>query len=223
VVPAAVLARIHALDTFIAANATSARAFLAAAGHPKPMREIAIAELDEHTSDARIPELLAPVRAGTDAGLLSEAGAPAVADPGARLVAQAHAEGIRVVPMVGPSAILLGLMASGLEGQRFRFHGYLPAQSPARRARLAEIERLSARYAETQVFIETPYRNDALIGDIIAACRDDTRIAIAASLTGEDESIRAACVRDWRTRPPLVGKRPAVFLLLAAPRGRPAT
>lgn len=215
VVPAATLARIRAIDTFVVENAKSARAWLAACKHPMPMREIAIAELNAHTPAAQVPALLDPVAAGKDAGLLSEAGLPAIADPGALLVAAAHARGIKVVPHVGPSSILLALMASGLEGQRFRFHGYLPAESTARRAMLAELERHSAKNAETQIFIETPYRNDALLADLIQSCKPGTRLAVAADLTSENELIRSDSVAGWRARTTTIGKRPAIFLLLA--------
>jgi 16S rRNA (cytidine1402-2'-O)-methyltransferase len=220
VLPAPVVERVRRLDSFVVENAKSARAFLSACGHPKPIREITMSELNEHTPVGAIAALLDPARQGHDVGLLSEAGAPAVADPGARLVAAAHAEGIRVVPLVGPSSILLALMASGLEGQRFRFHGYLPVPTEARRARLAQIERESAQADETQVFIETPYRNDAMLADILHACRDDTRLAIAADLTSPEEAIRMNTITAWRARPASLGKRPAVFLLLAAPRSR---
>jgi 16S rRNA (cytidine1402-2'-O)-methyltransferase len=215
VVPAPVLERIRALDSFVAENAKSARAWLAACRHPRPLREIAIAELNEHTPPVQIPVLLDPAAGGRDIGLLSEAGLPAIADPGALLVAAAHARGISVVPHVGPSSILLALMASGLEGQRFRFHGYLPAESAARRARVAEIERHSAKNAETQIFIETPYRNDALLADILQACRPATRLAVAAELTSPNEWIRSDSVEGWRAKSATIGKRPAIFLLLA--------
>ena len=164
---------------------------------------------------AQAPALLDAVLAGKDTGLLSEAGLPAIADPGALLVAAAHARGVTVVPMVGPSSILLGLAASGLEGQRFRFLGYLGAESAARRAKLVEIERHSARHAETQIFIETPYRNDALLADILATCRPSTRLAIAADLTAPTEWIRMDAIAAWRKTPVTIGKRPAIFLLLA--------
>lgn len=215
VVPAPVLERIRALDSFIVENAKSARAWLAACRHPRPLRELAIAELNEHTPAGEVPALLDGVAAGKDAGLLSEAGLPAIADPGALLVAAAHARGIKVVPHVGPSSILLALMASGLEGQRFRFHGYLPPESAARRAQLAELERHSAKNAETQIFIETPYRNDALLADILQSCRPMTRLAVAAELTSPNEWIRSDNVQGWRARTATIGKRPAIFLLLA--------
>jgi len=215
VVPAAALARIRTLESFVAESAKSARRYLAACGHPKPMREIAIVELNEHTAASEVEAMLAPLLAGRDVGLLSEAGVPAVADPGALLVAAAHARGIRVAPMVGPSSLLLALEASGLEGQRFRFVGYLPAESAARRAALIELERQSSRLAETQIFIETPYRNDALLADLVQACRPSTRLAVAAELTSEREWIRSQRIELWRSQPEAIGKRPAIFLLLA--------
>jgi 16S rRNA (cytidine1402-2'-O)-methyltransferase len=215
VVPAPVLERLRALDHFVVEDAKSARRYLAACGHPKPMREVSMALLDEHTALSEVPALLAPILAGHDVGLLSEAGLPAVADPGAALVAAAHARGIAVVPLVGPSSILLALAASGLEGQRFRFLGYLPAEGAARRAALAELERHSARHRETQVFIETPYRNDAMLADVVATCAPGTRLAVAAELTSAQEWIRMDTVGGWRERPAAIGKRPAIFLLLA--------
>lgn len=213
VVPAVVLHRIRTLDEFVAENAKSARRYLAACGHPKPLREVAIAELNEHTPAAAVEALLAPALEGRDLGVLSEAGVPAVADPGAQLVALAHARGVTVVPLVGPSSILLALMASGLEGQRFRFAGYLPADGAARRAAITELERQSLRNAETQVFIETPYRNDALLADLLATCQPGTRLAVAADLTAPGEFIRSDSIEKWRERHAAIGKRPAIFLL----------
>jgi len=215
VVPAAALARIRALTLFIAENAKSARRFLAACGHPVPLREITILELNEHTPEGEIPRLLEAIVAGADAGLISEAGMPAVADPGAALVAAAHAAAIRVIPLTGPSSIVLALAASGLEGQRFRFVGYLPAEGAARRTAIAELEKHSARHAETQIFIETPYRNEALLADLLQVCAPSTRLAIAAELTSPREWIRMDRVEGWRGAVPPIGKRPAIFLLLA--------
>ena len=214
-IPAPALERIRSLDHFVVENAKSARRFLAACGHPKPMREISMSELNEHTAAAAIPALLAPALAGRDLGLMSEAGIPAIADPGAHLVAAAHERGIRVMPLVGPSSIVLALEASGLEGQRFRFVGYLPSEGTARRAAIADLERQSARDAETQLFIETPYRNEALLADLLQACRGGTRLAVAADLTGPTEFIRMARIDAWRAKAEPIGKRPAIFLLLA--------
>jgi len=140
---------------------------------------------------------------------------PAIADPGAALVAAAHAKGVVVVPCVGPSSILLALAASGLDGQRFRFVGYLPADATARRDALVELEKRSARDKETQVFIETPYRNDAMLAEIVKSCRPATRVAIAAELTSPRESVVMDTVSGWKRRAATIGKRPAIFLLLA--------
>jgi 16S rRNA (cytidine1402-2'-O)-methyltransferase len=216
VVPAAVLARMRALDRFVVENAKSARAWLARCAHPRPVRELTLVELNEHTPAKDVPALLDPVAAGADAGLLSEAGMPAVADPGAALVAAAHARGIVVVPCVGPSSILLALAASGLDGQRFRFAGYLPADAAGRREALLELERRSARDRETQVFIETPYRNDAMLAEIVKGCRPGTRLAVAADLTAAREWVVMDTVAGWKRRAATIGKRPAIFLLYAA-------
>ena len=215
VLPAPVLDRIQRLDAFVVENAKSARRFLAACGHPVAMRDISMVELSEHTAAKDVPAMLGPLVEGRDMGLLSEAGVPAVADPGASLVREAHARGVQVVPLVGPSSIVMALMASGLEGQRFRFVGYLPAESAARREAIAALERVSARDGETQLFIETPYRNDALLADLLQVCRPSTRLAIAAELTSPRESIAMRPIAEWGRNVVTLGKRPAIFLLLA--------
>ena len=211
--PAPALATIRTLRDFVVENAKSARAFLAAAGCQP--RELALAELNEHTAPEELPGLLQPLRDGRALGLLSEAGCPAIADPGAALVEAAHVAGFRVVPLVGPSAITLALMASGLEGQRFAFCGYLPRDAAQRAQRIKLLEQRSRREHETEIFIETPYRNDALFAALLASCASGTRLCIAAELTLPSESIRTQAIADWRRSPPSLGKRPAVFLLLA--------
>jgi len=218
VLPAGVIARVRALRYFIAERPRSARAFLKAIDFPCPLAEVRIAALDEHTPDAALPALLAPLERAPGA-LLSEAGAPAVADPGAALVQLAHARGIRVVPLVGPSAILLALMAAGLDGQRFAFHGYLPVEAHALARRVRELEAESRRLRQTQVFIETPYRNDRLLGALLRGCHPATRLALASDLTLPGESIAAREVAEWRRAAPRIGKRPTVFLLLAPAEG----
>ena len=169
----------HGLRTFIVENPKSARRFLQAIGHPVPLREIEMHVLDEHTRD--VGPLLQLLVSGMDCGLMSEGGCPAVADPGAALVRRAQAQGVAVVPLVGPSSILLALMASGLDGQRFAFHGYLPADHAGRARRLEEIEAQAG--GATQIFIETPYRNAALLRSILDGCRGDTLLCIAVDLT----------------------------------------
>lgn len=211
--PSSTLRVLSGLTRFIVENPKSARQFLKAAGHPHPLRSLDFRVLDEHTTDDELPDLLDPLRAGQDWGLMSEAGCPAVADPGATLVKLAHARGVRVVPLVGPSAVLLALMASGLNGQRFAFHGYLPVEARQRRARIVGLERESARNDETQIFIETPYRNDALLRALIEACRDDTLLCLATDITLPTETVLTQAVVAWRRKLPALNRRPTVFLL----------
>jgi 16S rRNA (cytidine1402-2'-O)-methyltransferase len=214
--PGAVIERVRALDCFLVEASRTARGFLKAAGHPRP---IAALEIHEIPADpAAIDALLAPLAAGRDIGLLSEAGAPAIADPGAAVVRRAHALGLRVVPLAGPSAIMLAWMASGLEGQRFAFHGYLPVEEPALAAALKALEAASRRDRATQAFIETPYRNDRMLRVVLQHCAPETLLCVASSLTQPDESVRTQSIAGWRRAPPAIGKRPTVFLLLAEPR-----
>lgn len=219
-IPPATLDVIRSLECFIAENAKSARAFLKAVGHPRPLQGLQIATLDEHTPDARVKELLGPLLRGLDCGLLSEAGCPAVADPGAALIRQAHHAGIKVVPLVGPSALLLALMGSGMNGQNFAFHGYLPVESQARAKRLLELERESEQRQMTQLFIETPYRNDALFDAIVQTCRSDTLLCLATDLTRRSESIGTRPISEWKNRRPSLDRRPTVFLLYRERRTR---
>lgn len=210
VVPAATAQAVRALRDFAVENAKTARAYLAALEMPCGMRELSIREIGEDTTP-----LLAPLREGRSLGVISEAGCPAVADPGADLVAAAHREGFRVVPLAGASAILLGLMASGLEGQRFAFCGYLPREKHERAERIRSLERRSRAERETQIFIETPYRNDALLDALLASCDEGTRLCIAVDLTLPTEKVATRTVAQWRSTRTALGKRPAVFLLLA--------
>ena len=207
------------LTHFVAENAKTARAELKRIGHPLPLRELAIEQLPEAPTATDIERLLAPLHAGHashDIGLMSDAGCPAVADPGALLVRRAHELGITVKPLVGPSSLLLGLMASGLDGQRFAFHGYLPAREPDRSRRIAELESESARNRQTQIFIETPYRNHALFNALLSACRPQTRLCVATDLTLGSEQVCTRRMADWKAAaPPALDKRPTVFLLLA--------
>jgi 16S rRNA (cytidine1402-2'-O)-methyltransferase len=213
VLPAAVLGTVRSLRDFVVENARSARAFLSAVGMPCALREVSLATLDEHTIE--VSALLAPLREGRPLGLLSEAGCPAIADPGARLVELAHREGRRVVPLVGPSSITLALMASGLEGQRFAFCGYLPRDKPARESRLRALEKRSRLERETQIFIETPYRNEPLLDSIISACAPASALCVASDLTLATESIATRRLAEWRRMRPVIGRRPTVFLLYA--------
>jgi len=209
--PAAALSTVRTLRHFVVENAKTARAFLKEIGMPCPLQELGIATVDADFSIA-----LQDLRKGQSVGLLSEAGCPAIADPGARLVEAAHQAGIRVVPLVGPSSIVLALMASGLEGQRFAFCGYLPREAEERKKRITELEARSRRERETQIFIETPYRNDVLLAALLQTCRPATQLCVATDLTLPSESIRTRRIEDWRVSPHSVGKQPTVFLLQAA-------
>jgi 16S rRNA (cytidine1402-2'-O)-methyltransferase len=206
--PASSIQLTCSLKDFVVENAKSARAFLGAVG--MNVRELNIQVVQED-----VTPLLQPLRQGRPLGLLSEAGCPAIADPGARLVEAAHAEGFRVAPLIGPSSITLALMASGLEGQRFAFCGYLPREAAARARRIRELESRSRRERETEIFIETPYRNDALLNALLETCNISTRLCVAADLTLPSESIAVRTIAQWRRARAPIGKRPAVFLLLA--------
>jgi 16S rRNA (cytidine1402-2'-O)-methyltransferase len=210
VLPASTLETVRALRDFAVENAKSARAFLAAVGMPCAVRELRIATLDTQAD-----VLLAPLRSGRSLGVLSEAGCPGIADPGQALVAAAHAGGFRVVPLVGPSSVLLALMASGLEGQRFAFRGYLPRDAAGRARRIRQLEKMSRETRETQIFIETPYRNDVLLAALLECCAPQTRLCVAVDLTLPEETIATRSVAGWRDSRAAIGRRPAVFLLLA--------
>ena len=216
VLPPDVRARASALTHFVAENAKSARAFLKSLPCALPVQQIAISELNEHTPAAALPALLAPLREGIDVGLISEAGCPAVADPGSALVALAHREDVPVIACVGPSSILLALMASGLSGQSFAFHGYLPAKEAARKERLRQLEKESRQEQRTQIFIETPYRNRQMFDALLGACAPATRLCIACDLTLASESVWTRTIAEWRKADaPAIDRRPTVFLLQA--------
>ncbi|MBI1283475.1 MAG: SAM-dependent methyltransferase [Thiobacillus sp.] len=196
--PLDTLAVARRLDHFVVERAKTARAHLKAMGHPLPIQSLQIEELNEHTPAAAIPLLLAPLKAGHDVGLLSEAGCPAVADPGSALVMAAHRENIPVVPLIGPSSILLALMASGLGGQRFAFHGYLPAREPERGQKIRELEKAARRDRATQLFIETPYRSAALLDALATALSPDSTISVGADLSLPGQLVQTRSAKGWR-------------------------
>lgn len=199
------------LDTFVVERAKTARANLKAMGHPKPLQELTLLELNEHTKVADIPALLAPLKSGHDVGLMSEAGCPAVADPGAELVKAAHRENIPVVPLIGPSSILLALMASGLGGQQFCFHGYLPAKEPERTKKIRELEQAARKNAATQLFIETPYRSATMLEALSASLSENTLISVGSDLSLPNQFIKTMSARNWRGKNELVKDRLVVF------------
>lgn len=224
IIPVEVQARTAKLDYFIAENAKTTRAFLKLIGArnvlTKPIQEIRIAELNVNTDAKNLPALLEPILAGQDAGLISEAGVPAVADPGANLVRLAHAQGIQVKPLVGPSSLLLAVMASGLSGQNFAFNGYLPIDAAARIKRIKQLEERSRAEKQTQFFIETPYRNAGMLETLAATCNSNTLISVATDLTLPSENIQTKTAAKWKAecasgKTPDFHKKPTVFLLLA--------
>lgn len=205
---------IRSLDYFVVENARTARRFLSRAGIGRPIAELEMAELNEHTPLQEVEKLIAPLLAGRDAGMISEAGVPGVADPGADLAALCHRHGIRVVPLVGPSSILLALMASGLNGQSFAFNGYLPVKPPERARAIRHFERRALAEGQSQIFIEAPYRNAKLLEELFAVCQPETRLTVAADLSEPEEYVRTATIREWKTAsPPQINKRPAIFIL----------
>jgi 16S rRNA (cytidine1402-2'-O)-methyltransferase len=210
VLPAYTLEVVRRLSHWAVETPKAARAFLKTAGVATPIAALDIAALDDREAAA----LLAPAQHGVDMGLLSDAGCPGVADPGAALVAAAHAAGVRVVPLVGPSAVLLALMAAGMNGQRFAFHGYLPVKPPARAQAIARLEQASRAEDCTQLFIETPYRNAAMLAALAQTLQPTTAVCIAADLTLPTETIERRTARAWRAQDNArFDKRPAIFLL----------
>jgi len=216
VLPDDVIHITRSLNRFIVENEKTARHFLASIQHPKPIRELTFHTLNTNTPDNTIPTLLEALMAGEDIGLMSEAGCPGIADPGAKLAWLAQQKGIRVAPLVGPSSILLGLMASGLNGQRFAFLGYLPSDKNTRIQQLREIEKRAKTMNETQIFIETPYRNQHMLEDILATCDSNTKFCVASQISLPDELIVTKTIHQWKQKPlPDIHKKPTVFLLLA--------
>jgi 16S rRNA (cytidine1402-2'-O)-methyltransferase len=215
VIPSHVLELIDRLDHFIVEDLRSARRYLKSTGMSGSIDDLSFYLLNEHTDEASVEALLSVMVKGHDAGLLSEAGVPAVADPGSGLVALAHHHGIRVVPLAGPSSILMALMASGMNGQSFRFHGYLPVKKGLRLESLRRIEKAAMETGETQIFMETPYRNMSLLQDIVGTCRDRTLLCIAADISLRSEHIKTRTIREWKQKLPDIHKRPAVFLISA--------
>ena len=215
VIPQPVLKSLEGFRTFVVEETRTARRYLSKAGLKGHIGELEFHELNEHTEQATVEGYIRLFDDGNDVALISEAGLPAVADPGAQLVALAHKHGIEVVPAVGPSSLMLALMASGLNGQSFAFCGYIPAKTEERRSRLKTLEKVSAQLRQTQILIETPYRNDSLFADILSVCSPATRVCVAANITMPDAYIRTMKVSEWKKEGLVIGKRPCVFLILA--------
>jgi len=215
VIPAHVTDNIRHIRHFLAEDVRTARRFLSSLKIFPSIEDLQFSVLDKHTSETELAEKLSPLINGNDVGVLSESGCPGVADPGALAVAYAHQQGIRVVPLVGPSSLLLALMASGLNGQHFAFHGYLPVDTAECRKALKALELESRQKNQTQVFIETPYRNNAVFSNLLKSLHDETRLCVAIDITGKEESIQTMPVKLWKRVSKSWPKLPAVFLFLA--------
>lgn len=215
VIPAPTLALLQNIGCYVVEEVRTARRYLSKAGLKGHIAELEFHELNEHTTPAEVEALAGLFEDGRDVGLITEAGLPAVADPGSALVALCHRQGIDVVPQVGPSSLMLALMSSGLNGQSFAFLGYLPAKTDERRNAIKSIEKTSQAHRQTQIFIETPYRNDSMMADLLQVCQPSTRLCIAANITMPDAYIKTMKVSEWKKNKIEIGKRPCVFLILA--------
>ena len=215
VTPAANMEVVNALDYFIVENVRSARRFLSKAGYARAIDDAEFVELNEHTTSAAdVARMIEPLLKGRSAGVISEAGVPAVADPGQQVVELCHRHGIRVVPLVGPSSILMAVMASGLSGQSFAFNGYLPVKEPERSRAIKRLESRASAEHQSQVAIEAPYRNVRLAEQILHTCAPNTRLCIACDITSAAEYIRTATVAEWRRSGlPDIQKRPTIFII----------
>lgn len=215
VLPVGTLEVIPKLERFIVEELRTARRFLSAAGHRGHIDSLTLRELNEHTTDAAVEALMELFEDGSDVGLLSEAGLPAVADPGAKVVALCHKRGIEVRPLTGPSSLMLTLMASGANGQSFAFNGYIPAKPDERRAALKELEKRAVAHSQSQILIETPYRNDALFGDCIKTLSPQTLLTLGINLTSSEQSVQTKSISQWARSGFSIGKVPCVFIISA--------
>jgi len=211
--PSAIANVVSSLQHFAVEEERSARAFIKAVCPQLQIRELSIKRIAESPSDTEVAELMSPLLQGHSVGVISEAGCPGIADPGAHLVTFAHARGIRVVPLVGPCSMVLALMGSGLNGQAWRFVGYLPVDPDQRTQQIKHLDDRTHRTGETQIFMETPYRNDKLLQDLLEHCTSNTRLCIAQGLTGPTEFIKTHSIGDWRRNRPKLEKTPCLFLL----------
>ncbi len=213
VLPHTVRRAVETIDTYIVENEKTARKFIKSLVPDKPQPSLRLSTLNKHTAATEHREMLAPCWEGIHVGLMSEAGCPGVADPGADIVRIAHETGIKVVPLVGPSSLLMAIMASGMNGQRFAFNGYLPIDKAEKKAALRQLERLSAERDQSQLFIETPYRNNKMLEDILEAIQPSTYLCVAADITLPTEYIRTLRASEWRREKVDLNKRPAIFIL----------
>ena len=203
---------INQISEYIVENSKTARRFLKEAGLQIPQNQLVVHDYGKHNRE-NIAEFFSGLLNGSNVGLMSEAGCPGIADPGADIVAYAHQKGIKVVPLVGPSSILLALMASGFNGQSFTFHGYLPIDKVQRAQKIKELESLAEKNAQTQLFIETPFRNNPMLEEILRTCHPQTKLCIACNLTAEDEMVQTKTIAEWKKQVPDLHKKPVIYLL----------
>lgn len=213
--PNLIFSVINKINYYIVENERSARRYLIKLGIKTPIDDLQFYILDKNTELSEIDKFLDPARQGNNMGVISEAGTPGVADPGAGIVEIAHRENIRVVPLVGPSSILLALMASGLNGQNFAFTGYLPIQKDEKTKRIKQLEMRSGKENQSQIFMETPYRNQKMLDDLFKTCSPQTRLCIATDITMDSECIKTKTIAEWKVNPPNIHKRPTIFILHA--------
>lgn len=213
VIPAYVKTIIQGLDYFLAENIRTARRYLRALDHPQPIAQLKFVCLDKHTQASQVVAYLQPIFQGRDGGILTESGCPGIADPGALAVQYAHQHHIEVIPLVGPSAILLALMAAGFNGQSFAFHGYLPIKKEERKQLIKKLENTAWRFQQTQIFIETPYRNQTLLEALLSICQPHTLLCIGKNITSKDGWVKTRPIQEWQSNKPMLHKLPTVFLL----------
>ncbi|WP_423147595.1 SAM-dependent methyltransferase [Rubrolithibacter danxiaensis] len=204
---------VNSIKTYIVENEKTARRWLKEMGLQTPQNELTILPYGKHSDKTDLSAYLKALLSGENVGLMSEAGCPGVADPGSEIVALAHEHGIKVQPLIGPSSILLALMASGFNGQSFTFHGYLPIDKSQRTKRLKELENLSERFNQTQIFIETPFRNNQLLEEIVRSCQSKTHLCVACNITAKEEQIKTHTIEQWRKIKVDLHKKPTIFLL----------
>ncbi len=206
--------QMNQINYYVVENVRSARRFLSSAGIERPIRELIFFELNKHTPEGKIPEFIKPVFEGEHLGIISEAGCPGIADPGTEIVKLAHENNIKVIPLSGPSSILMALMASGLNGQSFAFNGYLPIDSAKRNKEIKKLENRSKSEKQSQIFMETPYRNNQLLKNLVQVCQPCTYLCIAADISLKTEYIKTQQISEWKQEIPDLHKRPAIFILL---------
>ncbi|RLD57277.1 MAG: SAM-dependent methyltransferase [Bacteroidetes bacterium] len=213
VIPDNVKNIVNSIDFYIVENIRTARRYLRKLDISTPIDSLTFYTLNKHTTSDELTQFLSPISKNNNVGVISEAGAPGVADPGADIVKIAHKNNIKIVPLVGPSSILLSLMASGLNGQNFSFLGYIPIKNPDRIKKIKAIEKNSFLYNQTQIFIEAPYRNQSLLTDILKTCNAQTQLCIASDITLDNEFIKTKSIAEWKKNVPQINKRPTIFLL----------